>query len=374
MKVAVVISALAGIVVGALIGALFLAPRLTDSTSPAAAVSDKGSSAADVAAEPAVHWRMGSAYPSTMAISGTAGKRFERRIALVSNGNIEIRFFEPGALVPALELFDAVSAGSVDASFATAGYWAGKVPAAQFFTTVPFGPRLPETLAWLHYGGGLELWRELYRPYNVYPIPCYMNAAEGSGWFRHPIDTLDDLKGLKMRFFGLGARAMEKLGVSTQLLAGGDIYPALELGTIDATEFSMPVLDEGLGFQEIAKNYYFPGWHQPDSVGELNVNLDRWNALTERQQALIETVCGDNIIASWADSEASQFGPLQRLQTQGVVLHRWPKEFLEAFHKAWEEVRAEESATDPDFARVSDSLAAFHEEYRIWRDLSALPN
>ncbi|MBL26186.1 MAG: C4-dicarboxylate ABC transporter [Rhodospirillaceae bacterium] len=337
---------------------------------------DESAAATKAAAErePGVKWRMGSAFPSTLAILGTSGKRFEEKISLVSNGDIQVRFFEPGALVPALELFDAVSAGSVEAGWSTAGYWAGKIPAAQFFTTVPFGPKLPEFLAWLYYGGGLELWRDLYKPYNVYPIPCFMNAAEGSGWFRKPIETLDDLKGLKMRFFGLGARVMEKLGVSTQLLAGGDIYPALELGTIDATEFSMPVIDEELGFQEIAKNYYFPGWHQPDSIGELIINMDRWNALTEHQKALVETTCGDNVYHEVAESAASQFGPLKRMQEKGVTLRRWPDSFLEAFLNAWKEVSQEEAAKDPDFKKVLDSLTEFRKNYAIWRNLSEVPS
>ncbi|MBL26187.1 MAG: C4-dicarboxylate ABC transporter [Rhodospirillaceae bacterium] len=348
--------------------ALAPTPEAPVTAENAAAPETAGSEAAAPAQQAGVRWRMGSAFASSLPILGTMGKRFEERISTVSNGNIRVQFFEPGALVPALELYDAVSEGSVDAGWSTAGYWAGKVPAAQFFTAVPFGPGLGEFLAWVYHGGGLELWQELYARNNIHVLPCNMISPEGSGWFREPIDDISQLQGLKMRFFGLGARVMEKLGVSTQLLAGGDIYPALELGTIDATEFSMPVIDEGLGFYEVAKNYYMPGWHQPTSINELMINMDRWNALTESQQATVEAVCGDNVRAGIAEAEASQFKALQDLQEKGVTLHRWPDEFLDRFRAAWEEVAQEEAAKDPDFKKVLDSLTEFRNNYKIWRE------
>ena len=225
-----------------------------------------------------VRWRMASAFPGELVHMGDQGKMIEERIRILSIGTMEFEFFEPGALVQAFEIFDAVSNGSVDAGWSAAGYWAGKIPALQFFTATPFGPSAGEMLAWMYYGGGRQLFEELYHAHNIHGIPCNLIPPEAGGWFRDPVESVDDLKGLKMRFFGLGARVMEKLGVSTQLLPGGDIYPALELGAIDATEFSMPAIDQDLGFHEIARHYYFPGWHQPTSMGELIVNLDTGTA------------------------------------------------------------------------------------------------
>ena len=193
-----------------------------------------------------VRWKMGSTYPGRLTQLGTLGKRIEDRIDAVSGGNIRIKFNEPGALVPALEVFDAVSAGSIDAAWSTPGYWAGKVPALQMFGSVPFGPAAGEYLAWVKFGGGQEIFDELYDTHNIRSLFCGIIAPEASGWFRKEIKSVEDLRGLKMRFYGLGAKVMQKLGVSTQLLAGGDIYPALELGTIDATEFSMPAVDMNL--------------------------------------------------------------------------------------------------------------------------------
>jgi TRAP-type mannitol/chloroaromatic compound transport system substrate-binding protein len=160
--------------------------------------------------------------------------------------------------------------------------------------------------------------------------------------------------------------------VSAQLLAPGDIFPALELGTIDAAEFSMPAIDLDLGFYQIAKHYYFPGWHQPSSLLELIINKDKWDSLSERQQALIEMACGDSIRWGIAEGEAIQFGALQELQAKGVTLHRWSPEILAALEKAWQEVVAEESAKDADFARVWESLSAFRADYQLWRDYGYL--
>ena len=195
---------------------------------------------------------------------------------------------------------------------------------------------------------------------------------EGAGWFRQEITSIDELKGLKMRFFGLGAKVMEKIGVSTQLIAAGDIFPALELGTIDATEFSLPAIDLDLGFQAVAKHYYFPGWHQPTTMGELMINLSDWNTLSEQQKTVINEACRSNMLKSLAEGEAIQFPALQELEAQGVTLHRWPDETIEVFRAAWEEVAVEEAANDAEFAKVLASLTEFRENYKVWGDLGYL--
>ncbi len=324
------------------------------------------------AADKRVKWKMHSTFGSKLTQLGTGGKRFEKLIKEISGGNIQIKFFEPGALVPALQGFDAVQAGSVDASWGAAGYWVGKIPAAGFFTAVPFGPRASEYLAWIKFGGGQELYDELYAEQGVKGVFCGIIAPEASGWFRKEIKGLDDLKGLKMRFFGLGARVMEKMGVSTQLLASGDIFPALERGTIDATEFSMPAIDLKLGFYQVAKHYYFPGWHQQSSILELLVKKDKWDALSDTQRMQILHTCDANIAYMLAEGEAIQVAALQELQSKGVTLHRWPQDFLDALQKAWDEVLAEESAKNAGFKKVAESLGKFRENYKTWKDMGYL--
>ncbi|MBF86976.1 MAG: C4-dicarboxylate ABC transporter [Pelagibacterales bacterium] len=316
-----------------------------------------------------VRWKMASTFPGNLNIIGEGGLNFIKRIDTVSNGSIKIKFFEPGALVPPLEVFDAVSTGAVDAGWSTAGYWAGKIPAVQFFTAVPFGPNASEFLAWYHEGGGKQLWEEIYARHNLHPVQCELISPEASGWFKNEITSLDDLKGLKMRFFGLGAKVMDKVGANTQLLAGGDIYPALELGTIDATEFAMPSIDLDLGFYQIAKHYYFPGWHQPASALELMINLDKWNALSESQKAQIEATCSENVVKTLAMAESRQPKALEELQSKGVTLHRWSDEVLAELEAAWFEVVEEESASNEDFARVWNSLSEFRKSYKTWKDL-----
>ena len=326
----------------------------------------------DANAQERVRWKMGSTYPGSLTQLGTLGKRVDDNIDEVSGGNIKIKFYEPGALVPALEVFDAVSTGSIDAAFSTPGYWAGKVPALQLFGSVPFGPQAGEYLAWVKFGGGQEIFDKLYAEHGIKSLFCGLIAPEASGWFSKEINTVEDLKGLKMRFFGLGAKVMEKLGVSTQLLSAGDIYPALELGTIDATEFSMPAIDLKLGFHQVAKYYYFPGWHQQSTFFDLMMNKEKWDALDKTQQAQIEAVCNDNLAYGFAEGEAIQFAALKELQEKGVNIKKWSPEMLGAMRGAWEEVAAELSADDADFKMAYESLQEFRANYKIWKDIGYL--
>ena len=229
-------------------------------------------------------------------------------------------------------------------------------------------------MAWIYYGGGKELFEKIYAKYNIKGIFCGVIAPEASGWFRKEIKSLEDMKGMKMRFFGLGAKVMEKIGVSTQLIAGGDIFPALELGTIDATEFSMPAVDLNLGFYQVAKHYYFPGWHQQSTLFELMINMDKWNNLSETQQAQIESVCGDNMRHGVAEGEAIQIEALTSLKSKGVQIHKWNDEILDTLKKAWLEVVEEESAKDEEFKEAWQSLQLFRENYKAWKSLGYLDN
>lgn len=322
-------------------------------------------------AEPsALHWKMASAYSSTLPQLGTMAKKLDRDIWRVSAGTLEIKFFEPGALVPPLEMFDAVRAGAIDAAFSSPAFWGNKVPALQLFAAVPFGPSAKEFLAWIYFGGGKELFDEIYHANGIHSVFCGLIAPEASGWFRKRIRTVEDLKGLKMRFFGLGAKVMQKMGVVTTQLTSGDIFVAFESGAIDAAEFSMPAIDIKLGLHQMVKNYYFPGWHQPSTLFELMINLKKWEALSVSAKAQIEAVCGDNIRFGLAEGEAGQFKALKELQSKGVAIRRWPGEILEALNKAWVVVAKEEAKSDRDFKRVWKSLSAFRKDYTIWRELS----
>lgn len=318
-------------------------------------------------------WQLQSTYPGSLTQLGTLGKRIAEQITMITDGEVTVEFQDPGGVVPALEVFDAVATGAVEAGWSTPGYWAGKVPALQLFAAVPFGPEAGEYLAWVKFGGGKELFDEIYEANGIKSLHCAIIAPEASGWFKNEIRTVEDLQGLKMRFFGLGAKVMEKMGVSTQLLAGGDIFPALELGTIDATEFSMPAIDLNLGFYQVAQHYYFPGWHQQSTLFDLMMNIDLWESLDATTQMQIETVCDANITYGLAEGEAIQVAALQELRGHGVQIHSWPPEILDALEAAWLEVAAEEAAADADFARVWESYTAFREQYKEWRDLGYMP-
>jgi TRAP-type mannitol/chloroaromatic compound transport system substrate-binding protein len=339
----------------------------------AAAVAAATSVVQDTSAQERVRWKMQSAFSSSLIHLGTSGVRFTENIERVSDGNFEIKFFEPGALVPALECFDAASKGSVEACWTTPGYHTGKIPALAFFTSVPFGPGYGEFFAWKKFHGGDDLKNELYAQHGLYSIDVFAIGPETSGWFRNEITSLDQLRGLKMRFFGLGAQVVQKLGVSTQLLAGADIYPALERGVIDATEFSMPTIDIDLGFYQIAKNNYYPGWHQQTSVSELLMNKAAWEALPDQYKAMIELAAGESIHYTYAETEAMNPAAMNKmLEEYGVTNRRWTDEQLAAFEKAWLEVIEEGSADDPVFEKVADSYLAWRKEYKTWGDAQAL--
>lgn len=311
---------------------------------------------------------MASAFPGSLLLLGSAATKLPAKVERASGGTLELKFFEPGALVPAAESVNAVSAGSVDAAWAGAGWFAGRDSAFNMFSSVPFGPGIGEYLAWMYEAGGLDLAREMFAKENVYNIPCSITAPETSGWFRKEIKSVDDLKGLKMRFFGLGAKVMEKLGVATQQLPAGDIFPALQMGTIDATEFSLPALDQKLGFYQVAKYNYFPGWHQQATLYDVYVNLDVWNKLSDQHQAVLEMACADQIREGISLSEGIEGKALNEMKAAGVEIKVWPPEMLAAFEKAWNEVVEEEKAKNPSFAKVWASYSAFRDEYAVWRE------
>jgi TRAP-type mannitol/chloroaromatic compound transport system substrate-binding protein len=260
----------------------------------------------------------------------------------------------------------------VDSAWSAAGFFTGTDSSFAMFTSVPFGPGMGEYLAWLYHGGGIELMDEMFAKHAIHAIPCGMTPPEASGWFRKEIKAVQDLKGLKMRFFGLGANVMQKLGVSTQLLQAGEIFQALQLGTIDATEFSMPVMDLTLGFHQVAKFYYFPGWHQQATINQLIISKQKWAEFSPTQKAQIQAVCDATTALQFAEGEAVQFKAMKDIQAKGVKLLKWPQNFLDAFEKAWDEVAQEQATKSPEFKKAWDSYSAFRKDYAIWRDMGYL--
>jgi TRAP-type mannitol/chloroaromatic compound transport system substrate-binding protein len=315
-----------------------------------------------------VRIQMQSNFASTLALLGPNAKFTVDQINKVSGGSIDMKFFEPGALVPPAQAFDAVSSGALDAAWATPGFWTGKDIAFAVYSTVPFGPGLGEYLAWMKEGGGEKMMQALYAKYNIHSVICHLIPPEASGWFRKEIITLADLKGLKMRFFGLGANVMQNLGVSTQLLQAGEIFQALQLGTIDATEFSMPVMDLSLGFHQVAKFYYFPGWHQQATFGDLIINKAKWDSLSPTQKAQVEAACDQAVLKGISVGEAVQPKAMREIEGKGVKRMTWSPEFLAAFEKEWKVVAAEQATKSPEFKKAWDSLSTFRDEYKIWRE------
>ncbi|MCP5266470.1 MAG: TRAP transporter substrate-binding protein [Burkholderiaceae bacterium] len=317
-------------------------------------------------AQKKVRWKMHSAFGKNLAVIGPPGYRMAEWVKDMSGGKFDIKVFEPGALAGGYAYYDPVSKGSFEAAYGTPGANQGKNSAYAFMSTWPFGPGLGEFLAWLEYGGGNKIGEELYARDNIKFMMCGLISPETSGWFRKPINSLAELKGLKMRFFGMGAKVMQKFGVSTQQLAAADIYPALELGTIDATEFSMPAIDRSLGFYQIAKYNYFPGWHQQATTNEVLVNMDKWKGLPKEYQAMLYTACKANVGIEIADGESSQFAAMLANEKDGVKMMTWSDDILKELRKAWEQVLADEIKANKDVKKLWDSYSSFHEKYKVW--------
>ena len=315
---------------------------------------------------------MQGAYPGAVHLLGTSPSSMTKRLETATDGKVRIRWHEPNSIVPPQEVFDAVSTGALDAFWGTPGDASNKDIAFTLFTSVPFGPTSLEFISWVRHGGGQELMDELYGRYNIVAMPCGVVASEASGWFRKEIKSTDDLDGLKMRFFGLGGLVMEKFGVSTQSLPAGEIFQALQLGTIDATEFSTPSMDINLGFYQVAKHYYFPGWHQPTAMDVLAINKDVWDKMPDGHKVAVRMACDSVINEMLFEGEASQGAALAKMQAAGAQIHSWSPEVLGKFRAAWKDVEAEVGAGNDLFQRTRQSLEAYRKEYKLWRDLSSL--
>ncbi len=317
---------------------------------------------------------LASFVPMSVNVLGEQMAHIKEELSAISGGNLELEVFEPGALVGPLEILDAVSQGKVDAGYGASGFWAGKINAAPLFSAIPFGPDTSEFIAWLYHGNGMKLYQEMYdkNNFNVKVFVCAMIPPETSGWFANEITSQDDLRDLKMRFFGLGGLVMGKLGVSVSVLPGGEIFPALEKGVIDATEYSLPTVDESQGFHKLVNFNYFPAWHQQSTTHEIIINNDVWNRLSDTQKAQIETTCKSSVLHSIAYSESIQSAAMKRNIERGVQIREWSPEMIELFRTTWEQVAEEESAKDPFFKKAWEDLKAFRADYAIWADRAFL--
>ena len=328
---------------------------------------------APAAAQETVRWGVPMAFGSNLVALGDTFPWVSEQLKKVSGGTINLQVFEPGKLVPALAIFDSVSTGKVEAGYSFMGYELGKVPVAAIFGAMPFGMESPQFMAWMYFGGGDALLKEAFKPHNVYPIFCGSISPEAAGWFKKEINKPEDLKGLKFRAAALGGKIYQKLGASVTMLPGGELFEALEKGVLDGTEFSLPTVDEQLGFYKVAKNYYLPGWHQPSTNQYLYVNMAAWEKLKPQTQAQIETTCRAGVSTALAKAEALQGETLAKFEKQGVVAKPFNKTMLDAFAKASKEVLAEESAKDPMFKKVYESMAAFEKKNAKWHHLGYLP-
>jgi TRAP-type mannitol/chloroaromatic compound transport system substrate-binding protein len=313
--------------------------------------------------------KLATSWPAHFPIIGMGVERFVERIKEISGGTLEIKLYPKNTLVPALAVFDAASSGQIDAFHSGPYYWKGKNSAFSLFSGIPFGFTAEEVNSWMLYGGGLELWREYYAKYNLYPFLGGNTNIQMGGWYRKPIKSLEDMKGLKMRIPGLGGEVFAKLGVNPVLLPAGEIYTSLERGVIDATEWVGPALDIKMGFYKVAP-YYYSGWHEPGSVLELTFNKHSWEKLAHEHKAMIEVASSEMNANMTSEFHAQNIQALQQLQELGVTLSQFPQDVMDAGKKAIVEVIKEQSDQNKDFATIYSSIDKYLDLSKQWSDVS----
>jgi len=317
------------------------------------------------------NWKMVTTWPPGFPVLQEGAEKFAKNISAMSNGRLNINVYAGGELIPALQTFDAVSQGTVEMGHGSAYYWAGKVPEAQLFSTVPFGMTARGMNAWLYEGGGLELWREVYKPFHVIPFPLGNTGVQMGGWFNKEINSLDDIQGLKMRIPGLGGKVFAKAGGSPVLLAGSEVYTALERNTIDATEWLSPFHDQRLGLYRAAEHYYYPGWHEPGTVLELTINQRAWDSLPADLKAIVSNAAMAENLRMFSEMEQKNIEALQELKDrEGVKIHRFPDDVLNRLQTLTRETLAEEAANNPKFKRVYEAYDTFRQKNNAWSDIS----
>lgn len=310
-----------------------------------------------------IQWKMVTTWPKNFPGLGAGANRYAELVNEMSGGRLEVKVYGAKELVGALETFDAVQRGTAELGHGGAYYWKGKAPAAQFFSAVPFGMTAQEMNGWLYYGGGMELWQEVYEPFGILPLAVGNSGTQMGGWFNREINSLEDLKGLKMRMPGLGGEVLRRAGGVPVLLPGGEIFPSLQTGTIDATEWVGPYNDLAFGLHKAAKFYYYPGWHEPGTTMELIVNKQALESLPADLQAIVKYAAAVANLEMLADYTTRNNQALKSLvEEHGVELRKYPDEVLVKLRELSEEVLAEEVANDPMSAKVYESFKAYKEQ------------
>jgi TRAP-type mannitol/chloroaromatic compound transport system substrate-binding protein len=315
---------------------------------------------------PSIRWRMASSFPKSLDTVYGGAELLAERVKQLTDGKFNIRVFAGGEIVPGLQVLDAIQQGTVECGHSASYYYVGKNKAFAFDTAIPFGLNARQQNAWMYHGGGLQLMREFFAKYNVYNLPGGNTGTQMGGWFRKEVKTLADLKGLKMRIPGFGGEVMSRLGVIPQTLAGGDVYPSLERGTIDATEWVGPYDDEKLGFHKIAKHYYYPGFWEGGAQFSFYINLAAWNKLPKPYQQAFEVAAAEVNINVMAEYDHKNPPALDRLLKNEVKLHAYPQDILKAAHKAAMEIFEEESAKNADFKKIYASWKPYRDQQYRW--------
>jgi len=319
-----------------------------------------------VHAQPKIQWRLASSFPKTLDTLYGAAEILSRRVAEGSDGNFQIRVFAAGEIVPGLQVLDAVQNGTVQCGHTAPYYYIGKDPAFAFATAMPFGLNARQQNAWMYYGGGMEAMAALFKEYGCVQFPSGNTGVQMGGWYRKEIKSLADLKGLKMRVAGIAGQVLAKLGVVGQQLAGGEIYQALERGTIDAAEWVGPYDDEKLGFQKVAKYYYYPGWWEGGPQLSTIVNLKQWESLPKHYRSIFESACAEANVHMLASYDAKNPEALKRLVGGGAQLRQFPKPVMEAAQKAAFEIYDEAAKKSAHFRRIYAQWLKFRSDQFLW--------
>lgn len=316
-------------------------------------------------------WRMVTTWPKGLPGLGLGAENFAKMVEQASSGRLQVRVYGAGDLVPALGVFDAVSSGSVEMGHGAAYYWKGKILAAPFFTAVPFGMNAQEMNAWMYYGDGINLWREAYAPFNLVPFPAGNTGVQMAGWFNKEINSIEDVKGTKMRIPGLAGEVWNRAGGVAVTKSGGELYTALQTGVIDATEWVGPYNDLALGFHQVAKYYYYPGWHEPGPTLELIINQDAYNSLPDDLKVIVTTAARAVNQDMLDEYTARNNAALKTLvEKHGVQLKPLPKSVLADLRRHSEEMYQELSAQDPFFAKVYKNYSSFAKQVRSYHEIS----
>ena len=315
---------------------------------------------------PSIRWRLTSSFPKSLDTIYGGGEFFADRVSKLTDGKFHIRVFAAGDLMPAFSALDGVRQGTVEMCHTATYYYVGKDFTMGFGTALPFGLTTRQQNAWMYHGGGLDTLNEFFKDYGVIAYPAGNTGAQMGGWFRNPVEKLSDFKGLKMRIPGLGGQVMARIGAVPQALPGGDIYPALERGAIDATEWVGPYDDEKLGFYKIAKNYYYPGWWEPCSMYHVMINLAKWQTLPKQYQEAVVSAARETNIEMVAAYDAKNREALVRLKAAGVQLHKYSDDIMEGCYKAATEMYEEEAAKNAKFKKIYEPWKKFRAEEAQW--------